>query len=120
MTVSSRDAASAKQTSGRRRPFPRSPTKSMQRPLFHSLRDEISAFLHLVVCSPWHDRYRGRRILGRAFDDAVGIDHINEHVAFHIAAARDLHLLEKQRAPLPEHVVTLLELGLEADRADLP
>src|SRR5262245_39489091 len=84
------------------------------------LLNELTAFLHRGVgASPGHDRHRGGGVFRRAFDQPVRIDHVDEHVALGVAAADDLHLLEEQRAALAEHVVALLQLVLEADRADL-
>src|SRR5882757_6114347 len=82
--------------------------------------NELAALLNRAVSgTPRHDRYRRGRILRRAFDELVGIHHIDQYIPFGVAAADDLHLLEEQRAPLPKHVLALLRLGLEADRADL-
>src|SRR5262245_28077056 len=85
-----------------------------------SLLDEVRAALHLVARAPRHDWDRGGRVLRRAFDEPVGIDHVDQHVALDVAAAHDLHLLEEQRAALAKNVLALLELGLDADRPDLP
>src|SRR4051794_11218359 len=86
----------------------------------NSSLDELAAFLNCAIPgSPGHDRYRRRRILRRAFNQPVRIDHINQHVTFGVAAADDLHLLEEQRTPLPKHIVALLHLALEMDRPDL-
>src|SRR5271166_1143072 len=83
--------------------------------------DEVAAFLHLAVRrAPGHDGHTRCRVLRRALDQLVRIDHVDQHVALGVAATHDLHLLEEQRAALPEHVVGLLQLALEADRADLP
>src|SRR5216683_3101563 len=85
------------------------------------LLNELSAFLHGGVSpAPWHDRHRRSRVLRRPLDQLVGIDHVDERVPLGVAAANDLHLLEEQRAPLPEHIVALLQLALEMDRTDLP
>src|SRR5262245_57112716 len=91
------------------------------RPVVSALMlDEIGAALDLVVRAPRHDRHRGGRVLRRAFDEAVGIHHVDQDVALDVAAAHDLHLLEEQRAAFAEDVVALLELGLDADRPNLP
>jgi hypothetical protein len=79
----------------------------------------IRAFLHLVALAPRHHRDGGRRVLWGTFDKAVGVDHVDQHVALGVAASHDLHLLEKQRAAGAEHVLALGELLLEADRRDL-
>src|ERR1041385_3688074 len=84
------------------------------------LLDEVPALLNLIALPPRHDWHRGGRVLRRALDDAVRVDHVDQHVPLRVAAAHDLHLLEEQRAALTEHVLALLELRLEADRADLP
>jgi hypothetical protein len=82
--------------------------------------DEILAALDLVILSPRHDRHRRRGILRRAFDQTVGIDHIDQHSALCVAATHDLHLFQEKRAAFAKHIVALRELRLEADRADLP
>ncbi len=51
---------------------------------------------------------------GDPFDDAIGIDHVDEDVALFVATAHDLHLLEEQRTARAEHILTLVELRLEA------
>src|SRR5689334_19489233 len=85
-----------------------------------NLLNELTAFLHRGVGdSPGHDRHRGSGIFRRALDQLVRVDHVDQHVALGVAAADDLHLLEEQRAALAEHVVALLQLVLESDRADL-
>ena len=43
--------------------------------------DEILAALDLVILSPRHNRHRRRRILRRTFDQAVGINHVDQHIA---------------------------------------
>src|ERR1700686_723334 len=85
-----------------------------------ALLDELATFLHRAIgCPPGHDRYRGGGILRRTVDQSVRIDHVDQHVPLGVAAADDLHLLEKQRAALAEHIVALPHLVLEMDRADL-
>src|ERR1700690_3270841 len=82
------------------------------------LLDELTAFLnHRIAGSPGHDGYRGGRILGRTFDQPVRINHVDQNVPLCVAAAHDLHLLEEERAPLPEHVVALFHLVLETNRS---
>src|SRR6202140_1821984 len=94
-------------------------SSSSRIPLFKSL-NELAAFLNRGIAgAPRHDRHRRRRILRRAFDQLVGIDHIDQHVALGVAAPNDLHFLEEERTALPEHIVALLHLALEMDRADL-
>src|SRR6266403_1952840 len=95
------------------------PDKTVVHPLILSL-NELAAFLNRGIAgAPRHDRHRRRRILRRTFDQLVGIDHIDQHVALGVAAANDLHFLEERRTALPEHIVALLHLALEMDRADL-
>src|SRR6267142_1475013 len=87
---------------------------------FRSLNEFATFRNRAIGGSPGHDRHRGRRILRRSFDQLVGINHIDQYIPLGVAAANDLHLLEEQRAPLPEHIVALLHLALEVDWTDLP
>ena len=61
------------------------------------LLDEFTAFLNRGIGRPpRHDRYRGRRVFRRTFDQPVRIDHVDQHVALGVAATDDLHFLEEQ------------------------
>src|SRR5262249_24601891 len=68
---------------------------------------------------PAHDRDRGNAVLRAAFDETVAVRHIDQHVALLVEEAHDLQFLENQAAPFVEHVLTVLELALDLDRADL-
>ena len=78
--------------------------------------DPIGAPLDLRGPTPRHDRDRGGRILRRAFDQLVGVDHVDQHIAFGITAAHDLHPLEEQGAAPTKHVLPLLQFPLEVNR----
>src|SRR6185437_8459983 len=80
----------------------------------------IRAFLHGRFIAPGLNRNGRGRILRRTFNHAVSVDHIDQHVSLSVAAAHDLHLLEKQRAALAKHVFALREFRLEMNRPDLP
>jgi hypothetical protein len=45
------------------------------------LLDEILATLDLIVPAPRHDGHGRGGILRRAFDEAIGIDHIDQDIA---------------------------------------
>src|SRR4051794_8444837 len=98
----------------------RASSRSSARAEGASLLHPLRTFRNVAACAPRHDRHRGGRILRRAFDQPVRIDHIDEHVPLCVAAADDLHLLEEQRAAPSEYIVALFELGRDLDRADLP
>src|SRR5690606_1091653 len=70
--------------------------------------------------APGHDWHARDRVLRAAIDELVRIDEIDQHVARRVAAARDAHLLEPDRAALVEHLLALADLALEVDRPDLP
>ena len=56
---------------------------------------KIFAMLDLIARSPRHDRHSRGGVLRRAFNETVGIDHVDEHIALAVTAAHDLHLFEK-------------------------
>jgi hypothetical protein len=80
--------------------------------------DPVRALCNCTT-SPRHDRYRRGRILWRALDYPVAIDHVDENITLHITSADDLHFFEKERASFSEDILTLFEFLLERDRAHL-
>src|SRR6202012_4098609 len=84
------------------------------------LLNEVAALFDRGTGAPRHERHRARRVLRRAVDELVGINHVNQYVPLGVTATHDLHLLEEHRAALPEHIAALLHLVLEMDRPVLP
>src|SRR5207253_6019824 len=68
---------------------------------------------------PRQNRNRGHRILRTALDQTVAVDQINQGIALLVEKTHHLHGLEHQGRALLEHLFTILELTLEADRPDL-
>src|SRR3984893_5406149 len=74
--------------------------------------------LHLRF-RPVHNRNRADAILGAAFDDPVAVGHIDQHVALAVKEANDLKRLEDEAAPFVENALTILNLAVDLDRANL-
>ena len=55
-------------------------------------------------CRPAHDRYAADAVLRAAFDEAVAVGHVDQHVALTVEEADDLKCLEDEAAPLGLHV----------------
>src|SRR5262245_25930813 len=60
-----------------------------------SIRNVIATFLRSIAAAPRHDGYGRGRILRRAFDNPVRVNHVNQDVPLGVAAPYDLHLLEE-------------------------
>src|SRR5215475_11432624 len=73
------------------------PIRPLRKSRGFSPLDPIPALLDLAVRPPGHDRHGGGRVLRRALDQLVGIDHVDEDISLDVAAAHDLHALEEKR-----------------------
>ena len=94
--------------------------RRLSRRLAHAPSLHIFRATRRSVGAPGADRDRRRRILRTAFDDLIGIDHVDEHVAPGVAASDDMHAFEEERTLLAEHLIALREFGGESDGSVLP
>src|SRR5471032_1645279 len=96
---------------------------SLMHKLTHCLREQARShtwiFFNLLSVRPRQNRNRRYRILRTTLDQTIAVDQVNQRIALLVEEPHHLHGLEHQRSALLEHLFTILQLALEADRADL-
>ncbi len=68
---------------------------------------------------PIHDRDAAYAVFWAAFDDAVAIGHVYQHVALAVEETNDLQCLEQETAALVENPLPVLQFAGDFDRPDL-